>query len=400
MPPESLTVKDNGEMVVIVGAGAAGIAASIAAARQGKNVLLVEKTNRLGGTVTQSLIHTIGGLYDSSGNPLNNGLPMELADRLLATSPLTCKRKIGKTWVLNVSPAVYGQVVENWLAGQKQLHVMREAAVCEISVDNGTVQTVKLETNQESMSIRTATLVDATGNCEVVRLVDPSLVTDDSDKAAAGLIFTMRGCDADVLKFPKGIDLLRKIHKAAEVGDLPEDCKMAWLDRGIFKDEVYIKLFLPLESDWRTSQARNAAELHAHSMRDAMVEFLVKLPAFAGARLMQTGDLGIRDGGRVKGEYCLTADDVRACRRFTDAIGRCCWPIEYWDSRKGIMLEYLPANNYYEIPLRSLKVKGFANMWVAGKCLSAEPWAQASARVAGTCWCMGEAVGMAISVKV
>jgi hypothetical protein len=62
-----------------------------------------------------------------------------------------------------------------------------------------------------------------------------------------------------------------------------------------------------------------------------------------------------------------------------------------------VKLEYLPAGSYYEVPLRSLRVRGFANLWVAGKCLSADRLAQASARVAGTCWAMGEAAGRAAS---
>jgi hypothetical protein len=37
------------------------------------------------------------------------------------------------------------------------------------------------------------------------------------------------------------------------------------------------------------------------------------------------------------------------------------------------------------------------NVWAAGKSLSAEKLAQASARVAGTCWAMGDALGRVIA---
>jgi hypothetical protein len=59
-------------------------------------------------------------------------------------------------------------------------------------------------------------------------------------------------------------------------------------------------------------------------------------------------------------------------------------------------LEYLPPDSFYEIPLRALKVKGVANVWAAGKCLSADHHAQASARVVGQCWAMGQGVARAI----
>jgi hypothetical protein len=58
-----------------------------------------------------------------------------------------------------------------------------------------------------------------------------------------------------------------------------------------------------------------------------------------------------------------------------------------------VSLDYLPDGTFYEIPLGALRVRGLANLWAAGKCLSADIHAQASARVAGCCWSMGEAVG-------
>jgi len=76
--------------VLIVGAGAAGLAASIAAARAGGDVCLVEASDLLGGTVTHSLIHTLGGLYDSRGELLNDGLVRELVDRLLDKDNRVC----------------------------------------------------------------------------------------------------------------------------------------------------------------------------------------------------------------------------------------------------------------------------------------------------------------------
>ena len=45
-----------------------------------------------------------------------------------------------------------------------------------------------------------------------------------------------------------------------------------------------------------------------------------------------------------------------------------------------------------------LRVRGYENLWAAGKCLSADALAHASARVAGTCWAMGEAAGKAATV--
>ena len=131
----------------------------------------------------------------------------------------------------------------------------------------------------------------------------------------------------------------------------------------------------------------------------AVVDFLRRQSGFQRAEVNITGQIGIRDGGRVRGEYQLTASDVRHGGRFEDAACRGCWPIEYWDPERGLSLEYLPMNRSYDIPLRSLQVQGLHNARVAGKCPSADREAQASARVVGCCWAMGEATGKAAAVQ-
>jgi hypothetical protein len=60
-----------------------------------------------------------------------------------------------------------------------------------------------------------------------------------------------------------------------------------------------------------------------------------------------------------------------------------------------LTLEYLEDGATYDIPLGALTADGVDNLWVAGKCLSADPRAQASARCVGTCWAMGAAVARA-----
>src|SRR5205814_7865145 len=116
------------------------------------------------------------------------------------------------------------------------------------------------------------------------------------------------------------------------------------------------------------------AQIAAAAEQDmaAALALLRRLPAFAAARVVRMGRLGIRDGGRVRGEYRLSADDVRQGRKFADAVGRCAWPIEYWDPERGVQMEYLTGGRSYDIPLRALKVQGLDNVWVAGKCLSAD----------------------------
>jgi hypothetical protein len=224
-------------------------------------------------------------------------------------------------------------------------------------------------------------------------MANPELMLDSRKRAAGGLIFSMRGVESGALSFPRGVGVLRALRNAAGEGLLPLECGKAWVDNGVHENEVYVKLFVPLPGDWEDREARSEITREALKTQAAVVQFLQSRPEFAQARVCNTGCVGVRDGGRVRGEYCLSVDDVRRERKFEDAACRCSWPIEYWDPDAGVSLEYLPVSSWYEIPLRALKAKGLANVWIAGKCLSADPLAQASARVVGTCWAMGEAVG-------
>jgi len=386
--------KDH-ECIVVCGAGAAGIAAALAAARAGAEVCLVEARPNLGGTVTSALIHTLAGLYDSAGEFINVGLARDLADALMHADASTRRRRLGRAWVLNVCPDIYRAVVEQWVGEESKITVLCSARVCAAHRSADRLVGLEATTPDGTVRLRPKAVVDATGSGAVVRLANHSLLHESRKRAAGGLIFSMRGVTPEALTFPRGLAVLRAFREAAEDGRLPPECGKAWVDSGVHESEAYVKLFVPLPDDWPEREARGEITRAALRTQGAVVDFLKLRPEFARAFVWRTGSLGIRDGGRVRGEYCLTAEDVRQARKFTDAACRCCWPIEYWDPDHGVSLEYLPDGSWYDIPLRALKVKGLKNVWAAGKCLSADPLAQASARVVGTCWSMGEAAGKA-----
>jgi hypothetical protein len=366
------------------------MAAAIAAARAGASVHLIEAKPLTGGTVVHGLIHTLGGLYDSAGRFLQDGLPRELAERLSREDAGSCQRRLGRTWVQAQSPHSYAHVTRRWLHEEPLIDLRLKTCVTGVTRNGRRIASVHLFGPEGEERLDVAAAIDASGTAALVRLIDPALLQDDTGSAAGGLIFRLRGVVPGTVDFPKGVGILRALRDAAEAGALPPECRWAWLDAGTTPDEVYVKLFVPDTHPERLPQATRAA-------RDAQAEvvrFLHHLCGFEKCEVAQTGELGVRDGGRIRGEHCLTADDLRQGRRFPDAACRCCWPIEYWHPQAGLSLEYLKGS-YYEIPLRALRVAGMDNLFAAGKILSADPQAHASARVVGTCWAMGEAVGKA-----
>jgi heterodisulfide reductase subunit A-like polyferredoxin len=72
-PERKTTVVANVELLVC-GGGFAGVSAAVCGARNGSEVLLLEKYGFLGGLVTSALVITTP--------PLNNGINSEIAKRL------------------------------------------------------------------------------------------------------------------------------------------------------------------------------------------------------------------------------------------------------------------------------------------------------------------------------
>ena len=68
--------------VLVVGGGPSGIAAAVAAARTGADVVLLERYNHLGGLSTGGLVIWIDRMTDWSGMQVIRGIANDLLDRL------------------------------------------------------------------------------------------------------------------------------------------------------------------------------------------------------------------------------------------------------------------------------------------------------------------------------
>ena len=91
------------------------------------------------------------------------------------------------------------------------------------------------------------------------------------------------------------------------------------------------------------------------------------------------------------GEYVLTGADALGAKKFPDAVARCTWPMEQWGADGKTRVRFLPPGDFYEIPARSLRAVKIKNLFMAGKTISADADAIASARVMGCCLTTGEA---------
>src|SRR5215210_7136636 len=109
--------------VLVAGAGSAGIAAAISAARLGARTILVERGGSLGGQVASSLVHSICGLYrlpepgTNCSTPIrpvmsNEGFASEFAGKLIAAGGARTPARIGNTFVLLHHPFLFSKVAD------------------------------------------------------------------------------------------------------------------------------------------------------------------------------------------------------------------------------------------------------------------------------------------------
>jgi hypothetical protein len=213
------------------------------------------------------------------------------------------------------------------------------------------------------------------------------------------LVFVLQQVDTGALAAGGRVALLRALGAAEREGRLPKGASNLSVGPSLQPGEVVCKLALNgiaeelrAERDFLT-----AAEQEGRRRALAVARVLRTLPAFERAFVSHAApQVGVRESRRVIGRYLLTREDVLSARTFEDAVARASWPIELWEEgRLGASYEYLEDGQSYEIPLRCLRARDVANLFVAGRCMSASHEALGSARVIGTCLATGEAAGKA-----
>ena len=144
------------------------------------------------------------------------------------------------------------------------------------------------------------------------------------------------------------------------------------------------------------------AEIRGRAIAEEAARFLVnEMPGFSSAYLQDTATtLGIRETRHALGDHVLTFEEAAACTKQPDGVAASTWPFEFHTEGADTRWEFLPDGDWFEVPYRSLLVRGIDNLLVAGRCISATHEALASSRVTGVCMAIGEGAGVAASMAI
>jgi len=371
--------------VAVIGGGIAGVCAACAAARSGAAVVLIERFAVTGGTLTT------GGVANFCGQMTGQG---EVFDEILADL-----RKFNALGYKNKESVFHYEILAIVLQelllrrGVKLLLHTRFAGVLQ---KDGVITHCIIVGKSGPQAVQAKQFIDCTGDGDVARFAGFSV---------------MKGREQDKLQLPMSLMyFVRHVDPDQTFVQLPE----GWFE------PISKKQDLPMTSIWPDGPKANAIKIKIPMFDSTNTESLTAAEIRARRRMMEvlhyhqrvrkhpwlldhcSPIIGIREGCRIVGDYVLKVEDLRAGRKFEDAVARGTFYLDGHKPDDDKRTYILPKDQLkvppYQIPLRCLIARNGANLWMAGRCFSADQLALSSARVSTTSSMMGQAAGIAAAL--
>lgn len=382
--------------VFVAGAGMAGIAAAVTAARSGLRTCLVEYFGKPGGIPVSGALGVFNG-FDMAHEHCVSGFAQEVHDALMSCGGFSdlprsaCDpEKLSAVLLKFLSDAgvtvyFYTQLVNAVKEGRCATHAV-----------------IASKSGLEAVAAKV--FVDATGDGDLSAMLDcPYEKGRESDGLcqSATLVVKLGGVDAS--KAPRNLTEINKIwtKKPREVPiDHTVVCYLPY--DGPFTAAI-LNMTHVLKVDGTKKEDLTRVRIEGTRQSAELLKFFKnEVPGFEHAYIDDTGmQIGIRETRHVVGDYVLTEEDVVSGRDFDDTIARGGAPIDIHNPDK-------PHGNFgspdtvhrdvhasYGIPYRCITPKTMDNLFVVGRAISATHMAVGSTRYNAICMALGQAAGSA-----
>ena len=176
-PSRELPISADGD-VLVVGGGIAGIAASLAAARCGRSVILIERAGALGGLATLGLVNIYLPLCDGEGNQVIGGIAEELLKASIlygpgdipecwrgGSPPSTSARRENR-YRVTFNPASLALAAEELLL-TSGVSILYDTRYCWPFRRSSAIEAVAIESKSGRSAITCRYVIDASGDADV-----------------------------------------------------------------------------------------------------------------------------------------------------------------------------------------------------------------------------------------
>ncbi len=356
--------------VLVCGGGFGGISAALAAARQGKKVILLEKQYILGGLGTAGIVTIYLPLCDGLGHQVSFGICEELfrlsismgaedryPENWLDSDDISKRTKNDPRYQVQYNPSLFAMLVEKLLV-ENGVEILYGTYAVAVDKSDDKINAVVIENKSGRQAISVKSVVDATGDADVVKFANAPSETFKQGNVLAAWYYSY-GKDG---------------YKLRSLGfcDIPDDQKTE-------KNKVETlvnRRFSGLDGQELSEQTVMS---HTSTLND-IIKRRTADPTLIPTMLATTPQ--IRMTRRIDGEYVL--DDNEMHTYFDDSIGM----VSDWRKRGPI----------YEVPFRTLYSKDVKNLICAGRCTSVTDSMWDIMRVIPCCAVTGEAAGVAAAM--
>jgi hypothetical protein len=428
--------------VIVTGAGMSGVAAAIAAGRQGVKTLLVERSGVLGGVGTSSMMSSVTNLFFTNKNrQVVKGIAAEIIGKLEE------KEAVPAEWRDFMVPQIpYDtetmQVTLFHMLREANVGILLHTLVTDVILsenETGGEKAIKglvIENKAGRQALYSQVVVDCSGDADVARL--------------AGVPYDYSGSDGATVMFEMGNVNLQQTYEyyrdhrndfdtEADIAHPFADFESNWLERGIFhtphngghkntllqeaiRQKKYFKekgmgvkldafglygvrgtgkvlvnsnyyYIDPLNDIEQLSQAELEGRERCLELGKLLNEIM---PGFENAFITRiAAEIGVRVTRVVQSHYRITDADFFSGREFADAV---CYTPSMVKTSRGMMI----SDKMLGIPYRSLLPLGVDNLLIgSGKSISAERIVlRKSLRAQVNTMQIGEAAGTAAAVAV
>ena len=384
--------------LAVIGGGFAGVAAALAAARAGTKVLIVEKSNCLGGAAVNCLVNPFMPYWteiDGKRVDLSTGIFKEIHDRLEERNAMKKESFLEEEL----------KYILNEMVIEANIDLLFHAYIFRANTCADRIVSVTVASKSGEIQIEADYFIDATGDAQLAYLAGcPTVLGREPDHLCQPMTLCFRVGNVDVDKFFASRERLKISHaQSLAAGELINPRENILVFRTPIHNVLHFNTTRVVRKNPTSPEEVTEAEVLARKQVYEIYDFMKRhADGLENSFLMMTAaEIGVRESRMIVGDYVLTEQDCKNCVKFEDAIAACNYDIDIHNPEgTGTSHYFFPAGAYYTIPYRSLTPKNINNMLVAGRCISSDHGAQASYRIMPVVCCIGEAAGSAIGLAV